>query len=118
MKPLRLTKPEPLETQVLKTVLRAMELHPDIAFAVRMNSGATKTASGGWIRFGFPGCPDIWAMRKDGRLVVCEVKRPSGKATEDQKAFLQRVQENGGIAFVACGADDVCNELLAARAAD
>lgn len=28
-----------------------------------------------------------------------------------------RVQENGGIAFVARGADDVCNELLAARAA-
>ena len=111
MKPLRLTRPEPLEGQVLKTVLRALELHPDIAFAVRMNSGATKTISGGWIKFGFPGCPDIWAMTKAGKLVVCEVKRPSGRTTIDQDAFLEKVNGNGGIAFVARSADCVLREL-------
>jgi hypothetical protein len=112
MKPFRLTKPEPKEAQVLKAVLRTLELHPLIAFAVRMNSGATKTISGGWVKFGFTGCPDVWAMTKAGQLVVCEVKRPSGKATDEQKVFLQRVKENGGIAFIARSADDVLEALV------
>lgn len=108
---LRLKKSEPLEAQVLRAVLRAFELHPSIAFAVRMNSGATKTISGGWVKFGFTGCPDIWAMSKAGQLIVCEVKRPSGSATPEQQAFLQTVRENGGIAFIARSASDVFSEL-------
>ncbi len=111
MKAFRLTRPEPKEAQVLKGVLRAFELHPAIAFAVRMNSGATKTISGGWVKFGFTGCPDIWAMTKAGRLVVCEVKRPSGKPTDEQVEFLDKVQKHGGKAFIARSIDDVTEAL-------
>lgn len=115
MKPFRLMRPEPKEAQVLKAVLRTFELHPLIAFAVRMNSGAAATATGGWIKFGFKGCPDIWGMTKTGRLVVCEVKRPSGKSSADQDAFLKTVLSNGGIAFIARSPDDVLRVLEAAR---
>lgn len=108
----KLTRPEPKEAQVLKAVLRAFELHPDVAFAVRMNSGGTKTASGGWVNFGFKGCPDVWGMTKTGQLIVCEVKKPSGRLRPEQIQFLETVQKNGGIAFVARSSDDVFQELL------
>lgn len=110
-KPFRLIKPEPLEAQVQKAVIRALELHPSIVWVQRMNSGGTKTASGGWINFGFKGCPDVWAQARDGRLVVVEVKRPSGKVKVEQQNFLDKVAKNGGIAFVARSADDVMINL-------
>lgn len=115
MKPFRLTMPEPKEAQVLRSVLRALELHPDVAWARRMNSGAAKTESGGWIRFGFEGCPDIWFMTRAGRLGVCEVKRPTGRTTPAQLAFLKLVSTNGGIAFVARSAEDVREVLEGAK---
>ena len=108
---LRLTKPEPLEAQVQRAVIRALELHPSIVWVRRMNSGATKTASGGWVKFGFTGCPDVWAQANDGRLVVVEVKRPSGQPTKEQAEFLMMVRSAGGIAFVARSADDVMTNL-------
>ena len=110
-KPFRLTKPEPEESQVLRAVLRALELHPQIVWAKRMNSGAMKTLSGGFMRFGFPGCPDVWAQTRTGRLVVVEVKKPSGRASPEQIEFLRLVGSNGGIAFIARSADDVIAAL-------
>jgi hypothetical protein len=110
-KPFRLTKPEPKEAQVLKAVIRALELHPSIMWVRRMNSGALKTIGGGFVRFGFVGCPDVWAQANDGRLVVVECKRPSGQPTKEQLEFITMVRSAGGIAFVARSADDVMTNL-------
>lgn len=111
----KLTRPEPKEAQVLKAVLRAFELHPDIAFVRRMNSGALPTAKGGFVRFGFAGCPDVWAQSKSGRLIVCEVKSLSGVIRKEQDAFLRLVNENGGFGFVARSVNDVINALAKIR---
>lgn len=115
MKPLRLTRPEPKEADVLKTVLRALELHPSVAKAWRMNTGAGKLLRGNdksqWIRFGFPGSPDIYGYMKDGRALYCEVKRPSGKVSDEQAAFIQAAKEAGCVAFVARGVEDVTQAL-------
>lgn len=115
MKPLRLKRPEPLETQVLKTVLRALELHPDVAKAWRMNSGAgqLKRANGfsQYIKFGVVGGADIWGHMKDGRALYVEVKRPSGVVSPEQMEFIQQAKKYGCVAFVARSADCVFSEL-------
>lgn len=111
MKPLRLTRPEPKESQVLKAVLRALELHPAVGKVWRMNTGAGKLVRGNgssqFIRFGFAGSPDIYGYTKDGRAIYCEVKRPSGVISVEQQAFIQDALKHGCVAFVARGADCV-----------
>lgn len=120
MKPLRLTKPEPKEAQVLKAVLRALELHPAVSKVWRVNTGAGRLVRGNgasqFIRFGFAGCPDIHGYMVDGRAIYCEVKRPSGEVSQEQKEFIQRAKDAGCIAFVARGVDDVLKELKAGEA--
>src|SRR5258708_2767699 len=64
------------ERDVLRAVLAALRAHPAVAWVVRLNSG-TFVVDGRYIKAGFRGCPDLWGQMNDGRLMVCEVKRPS-----------------------------------------
>jgi hypothetical protein len=110
-KRLRLTAVEPTEAQVLRAVQRALELHPRVAWVARINSGAGRIqraiGASQWMRFGFPGCSDLIGQTVEGLFLAVEVKRPSGKPTVDQTAFLERVRAAGGVAFVARSVDDV-----------
>ena len=111
-KRLRLTHPEPLEAQVLAAVLRALQHHPKVAKAWRMNTGAGHLSHqrGGqsqFMRFGFKGSPDIHGYLTDGRALYAEVKRPSGKVTPEQEAFIADARKAGCVAFVARSVDDV-----------
>lgn len=84
------------------------------AVMFRNNVGATHTFDGRLIRYGVcnPGGSDLigWTavtITPDmvGRTVAvftaCEVKRPGGKATEDQLNFLSAVKRAGGFAGIA-----------------
>lgn len=106
----RPTQPKPLEAAVLKAVLRALALHPRVAWAHRMNVGAFRDGDR-YVRVGFVGCSDIIGQTTDGRFLAVEVKRPGGKPTEAQVEFLGRVQRAGGVAFVAWSVDDVARGL-------
>lgn len=104
--------PEPTETEVLSAVLQALRYHQSVAWCQRMNSGAGKLTypdgkQSRFLRFGFPGCPDIIGQLKDGRFLAVEVKRPSGDVSPDQAAFLEMVRKNGGVGFVARRVEDV-----------
>jgi len=61
-------------------------------------------------RAGIKGIADIVGMYK-GRFVAIEVKRKGKKASADQKVYLQRVRECGGIAFV-CDDDSLVVQML------
>jgi penicillin-binding protein-related factor A (putative recombinase) len=52
------------------------------------------------------GVADILGIWR-GKLLAIEVKTPTGKLSPEQKQFLSRVQEEGGIAFVARSVEDV-----------
>jgi len=114
-KRLTLTQPEPLESQVLRNVLHALSHHPLVARCWRMNTGGAYLAGKGggqqFVRFGFPGSPDIYGFLKDGRALYVEVKRPSGRVSPEQKAFLEAAAHHGCMAFVARGIDDVMTAL-------
>ena len=98
------------ETAALVEVLQALRTHPLVAWVERMNSGAVRIG-GRFVRFGWPGCPDVLGQLKDGRLMGCEVKGPAGKLRAEQSVFLERIRCAGGVGFVARNCADVFREL-------
>lgn len=59
------------------------------------------------------GVSDILGIRH-GRLLAIEVKTPSGKVTQEQQQFIDRVNKEGGIAGVARSIADARAILAAA----
>lgn len=98
------------EAAALCEVLQALKAHPAVVWCERMNSGAARVG-GRFIRFGFVGCPDVLGMLRDGRLLGVEVKAPKGKLRPEQAIFLERINDAGGVAFVARDCLDVIREL-------
>jgi len=56
------------------------------------------------------GCPDILGIYK-GKFLGIEVKTKSGKLSERQALFIESINMEGGIAFVARSVDDVMERL-------
>ncbi len=94
------------EAGALVEVLKALRSHPAVAWCERMNSGAAKVGNR-FIRFGFNGCPDVLGQLRDGRLLGVEVKAPKGKLRPEQALMLERINQAGGLAFVARNCRDV-----------
>jgi hypothetical protein len=88
------------EGAVLKACLELLKYRG--IYAWRNNVGAHKTA-GRFVRYGKVGSSDIMAVLPGGRAAYFEVKRPGGKPTEAQKAFLSEVNRLGAF---ACVVDD------------
>ena len=103
------------EAAALVEVLKALRTHPAVAWCERMNSGVARIG-GRFVRFGWPGCPDVLGQLKDGRVLGCEVKGLAGKLRPEQAVFLDRIRAAGGVAFVACDCLDVLRELDRRRA--
>lgn len=98
------------ESAALVEVLKALRAHPAVVWCERMNSGAAKVGNR-FIRFGWPGCPDVLGQLKDGRMLGVEVKGPTGKLRPEQAVFLERIRGAGGVAFMARDCRDVFREL-------
>lgn len=54
---------------------------------------------------------DILGCLPTGRIFCCEVKRPGGKVSDAQKAFIDSINASGGLAFVAYSVEDVIARL-------
>jgi hypothetical protein len=106
--------PDRKEAAALIEVLKALRTHPAVAWVERMNSGAVRIG-GRFLRFGWPGCPDVLGQLNDGRLLGVEVKGPAGKLRPEQAVFLDRVRAAGGVAFMARDLRDVLRELQSAK---
>ena len=98
------------EAAALVEVLKALRAHPAVVWCERMNSGAAKVGNR-FIRFGWPGCPDVLGQLRDGRLLGVEVKSPTGKLRPEQSVFLDRIRGAGGVAFIARDCRDVFLKL-------
>lgn len=87
------------EGAILKGALDLLRLKGIPAW--RVNSGCLPDASGRPVRFGFVGCSDILGLLPPrGRLLALECKRPGGRPTPAQRAFLAAVEAAGGLAMV------------------
>lgn len=98
------------EAAALAEVLKVLRAHPAVAWCERQNSGAAKVGNR-FIRFGWPGCPDVLGQLRDGRLLGVEVKSRTGRPSPEQSLFLERIRAAGGVAFVARDCRDVNREL-------
>jgi hypothetical protein len=103
------------ERDILAAVLELLARHPRVAWAKRMNSGVTnyrdKTGEQRWVRYGFPGCPDIVGQLRTGQMLGIECKSDTGRPTDEQQAVLDTINAAGGLAFVARSVDDVWKAL-------
>ena len=106
-------KPVLREGAALVEVMLALKVHPAVAWHQRANSGAFKVGTR-FVRFGWPGCPDLLGQMVDGRFLAVEVKAPDGKLRPEQAAFIALVRMHGGVAFVARNLADVRRELALA----
>jgi VRR-NUC domain len=115
----RLKALHPSEAQTQQSILRYLAIAPRVAWAHRFNTGAHvvigQAADGKqtrrFLRYAFPGCPDVLGQLRDGRFLAIEVKTKTGKATPEQEAFLALVAANGGVAVLARSVDDVVAAL-------
>ena len=107
--PPKLTNNRP-EAAALVEVLQLVRAHPLVAWAERMNTGAVMMGNR-FIRFGWPGCPDVLGQLRDGRVLGVEVKGPTGRLRPEQSAFLEHIRCAGGVAYMARDCRDVLREL-------
>ena len=103
------------EKQIENSILHYLFYHK--IFAWKCNSVGVYDSTKGVYRkpksqFILSGICDILGIYM-GRLLAIEVKVPSRRnnLTEYQKNFIKRVNDNGGLAFVATSIEDVKKEL-------
>ena len=73
---------------------------------IRMNTGLFKTATGAIIKQGIKGLPDLLWIGPNGRTVWLEVKTPTGRASDEQKRFISKLQSMGHTAGIARSVED------------
>ena len=90
------------ETNIQKQILDYLHLKGYVAFKHR-NVGIYKRKTDHYIplSFGERGISDIIGCTKKGIFFAIEVKRPKGKLTLEQREFLDRVNQKGGIGILA-----------------
>lgn len=99
-----------LEQYIQKQILDYLRFR-GIPCYKHQNAGIRKL-DGSYIPTHTRGVSDIiGCLPKSGRFLAIEVKRPGGKATQEQQNFLDTINEAGGLAFVATSVEDVEHEL-------
>ena len=100
------------ETELRKEILMRLQQHSRVAWSHRMYTGLLG-GHGTAKRYtiGFKGCSDIIGQLTNGQLLAIEVKTMNGGPTPEQQAFLDLVNKNGGIGFVARSAADVSRNI-------
>lgn len=104
------------ESELVRDLLGFLGLYPQI-LAWRQNQGALRANYKGKDRLtrfsGAKGISDIIGLvGPNGRFLAVEAKLPGNKPTDDQSAFLARVEEAGGIACLAYDVSDLQKGLL------
>jgi hypothetical protein len=78
----------------------------------RNNVGMLEDRNGQKVKYGLcKGSSDLigWEIKR-GRFVAVEVKTPEGRATPEQVAFIEAVNNAGGIAFIARSPEDAVHK--------
>ena len=98
------------ESEIVKAILEY--LHWKGFYCWRQNQGAIPLPNGGFRRFvGLRGVADILCVLPGGRFLAIEVKRPGGKPSPDQRQFLEKVNELGGVGIWCSSVEELENDL-------
>jgi penicillin-binding protein-related factor A (putative recombinase) len=101
------------ESEIQKSILDYLKLKRHLVFKHR-NVGIYKQDTGKYIPLatGEKGISDIIGCTTQGRFLAIEVKMLKKKPSPEQVEFLEKVNQRGGIGFVAYSLDDVINQGL------
>lgn len=80
-------------------------------FHRKVNTVGIKKSDGSYIPSQSAGMSDIIGCLWGGRFLAIEVKKKGGKVSPLQQAFLDEVNDNGGLGFVAYSLDEVIKKL-------
>lgn len=110
------------ERDIQREILRFLRTVPGIV-VWKTGAGLIPTADGRKVRMGHKGVSDLTGWRREeffgrsplgfpvARFLAIEVKRPGGKLTVEQQAFLRMVERDGGTVIVASSVEDVARGL-------
>jgi hypothetical protein len=99
-------KPKVSEKDIQTQCLAWLKLRRVMAW--RQNSGAMKTAAGGYVKFSsVDGQSDIIGLLPGGKFLAVEVKSSRGQLRDNQEAFLAAVTAMGGVAGVVRSLDEL-----------
>jgi len=93
-----------LEKDIQKTICEYLTYRKH--FWYRQNTGAFKTETGGFYRFGAKGSPDIVVV-KEGKYIGLEVKTSTSKLSTSQEAFRDALHKVGALYYLVRSVDDV-----------
>lgn len=97
------------ESEIQKEILGYLQSRG--YFAWKNHVGPIKMGHGFNVKNPRKGSPDIEAL-KGGRFYGIEVKEPKrGVVSADQKAWLRRIKEHGGIPIITTGLEDLITQL-------
>ncbi len=102
----------PTETDTVRAILEWLALRR--VFAWRNNTTGVYDPTRKCFRkfTGMKGVSDILGVLPGGRLLAIEAKKKGGYPTPEQRAFIEAVNDAGGLAFVARSVDDVETRLI------
>lgn len=106
MSKLVMKQPEPLEKEIQSSILEYLKAKHIFCWK-QATTGIFKPDGTGYIPVGLKGVSDILGLLAGGRFLAIEVKRPSGIVSPAQEEFINNINENGGLAFIATSIDDV-----------
>ena len=79
----------------------------EIGVVRRNNVGTFYTPDGRAVAVGIPGEPDLTLFLPKGKIIMIEVKTPTGRQSKQQKAFQKRVEELGFEYLIARDLEDI-----------
>ena len=101
------------ESELVKATIAFLKLIGVLAW--RQNSGKAFT----YVKFcGADGIGDVCGILPGGRFLSIECKKQGGRIRPNQTEFMELVNKQGGLAFVAYDLGDVCREVRAAISGD
>ena len=102
---------EESEQNIQKAIIDYLRIKKYVVFKHHSTGSTIRNNQAVFFKHGDRGISDIIACSPKGQFVAIEVKRPKGKVSDDQLAFIKAVILNGGTAFIAHSIDDVVAKI-------
>ena len=100
---------DPKEKEIQKAILDWLRWNK--VFCWKTNNVGIKKPNGSYIPAGMKGVSDILGILKGGVFLAIEVKRKKGILSDYQRDFINKIIDNGGVAFEARSLKDVKDYL-------
>lgn len=82
-------------------------------FCWREHSGGIPVNGGEfYVQPSLKGKSDILGILKDGRFLAIEVKAKDGHVSDDQNYFIEMINKNGGLGFIAYDVQDIIDHNI------